>query len=103
MKQQGCLAEILPPLWTNSNSKLSLRFSLSGLLSSLSGYPISSNQVVMKMCPPLTVKNWHYYHPLVAIGCASGTVQICDVATGLITKELAVHNYAVKGDFRLTL
>ena len=97
MKQQGCLAEIMPPLWTNCNSKLSLKFSLSGLLTSLSGFPPSSNQCVMKMCPPLTVKNWQYYQPLVAVGCANGTIQICDVSSGLIKKELAVHNYAVKG------
>lgn len=55
----------------------------------------------MKMCPPLTVKNWQYYQPLVAVGCANGTIQLCDVATGLIKKELAVHNYAVKGGFPL--
>ena len=97
MKQQGCLAEIMPPLWTNCNSKLSLKFSLSGLLTSLSGFPPSSNQCVMKMCPPLTVKNWQYYQSLVAVGCANGTIQICDVSSGLIKKELAVHNYAVKG------
>lgn len=97
MKQQGCLAEIMPPLWTNCDSKPSLKFCLSGLLTSLSGYAPSSNQFVMKMCPPLTVKNWQYYQPLVAIGCANGTIQVCDVSSGLIKKELAVHNYAVKG------
>ena len=57
----------------------------------------------MKMCPPLTVKNLQYYHPLVAIGCANGTVQICDVASGLIKKELAVHNYGVKGDIHFVV
>lgn len=94
---------MIPPLWTNSDNKLPLRFTLSGLLSSLSGYPPTSNQVVMKMCPPLTVKNWQHYHPLIAVGCSNGTIQICDVSDGLVKKELAVHNYSVKGTIFLTI
>lgn len=51
----------------------------------------------MKMCPALTVKNCHQYQPFTAVGCVSGSVQICDVSNGLVKKELAIHNYAVKG------
>ena len=97
-KQQDCLAEMMPPLWTSYGSKLPLKFNLSGLLTSLSGQPTSANgHTVMKMCPPLTVKNWNYYQPLVAVGCSNGAIQICDVASGLVKKEMAVHNYPVKG------
>ena len=97
LKPQESLFEMMPPLWTISKS-VPLRFSLSGLLIPISHHP-STGTVVMKMCPPLTVKNWQHYQPLIAIGCANGTVQICDVAYGLVRKELAVHNYAVKGSF----
>lgn len=49
------------------------------------------------MCPPLTLKNLQLYQPLVAIGCPNGAVHIVDVADGMLKKEIAVHNYAVKG------
>lgn len=45
----------------------------------------------------LWTQNWVEYEPLAAVGCSNGQVQLVDVATGLVARELAVHNYAVRG------
>lgn len=81
----------------NNSNQSSIKLTLSGLLTSLSAQPNHSHGFVFKMCPALTVKNCDQYQPVAAIGCVSGAVQICDVATGLVKKELAIHNYAVRG------
>ncbi len=95
MKEHQTLNELIPALWSSSTSSSApLKFILSGLLPSLS---ISPSAAVVKMCPPLTVKNWQHYQPVVAVGCHNGQVQIIDMASGLVRKELAIHNYPVKG------
>lgn len=40
-----------------------LKFVLTGLLSGVAPPPL-----VMRMCPPLTTKNWAVYQPLLALG-----------------------------------
>jgi hypothetical protein len=49
----------------------SLKLSTTGILSGLSLPPF-----VLRMCPPLTLKNWNNYVPLCAIGASSGNVQV---------------------------
>lgn len=93
MKQEESLYEMLPPLWTEAKTLAPLKFSLCGLVIPL----MSTATTVIKMCPPLTLKNLQLYQPLVAIGCPNGAVHIVDVADGMLKKEIAVHNYAVKG------
>lgn len=66
---------------------------LTGLL-----IPLSSPIGALKMCPPLTIKNWASYQPFAGVGCNNGIIQICDVANGSVVKEIAVHNYPVKGN-----
>lgn len=97
MKQEASLYEMLPPLWTDMKAPTPLKFSLCGLVIPL----MSVSTTVIKMCPPLTLKNLQTYQPLVAVGCPNGAVLIVDVADGMLKKEIAVHNYAVKGDISI--
>ena len=46
-----------------TKSSLQLKFVLSGLLHGLAAPPF-----IIKMCPPLTTKNWAVYQPLLAVG-----------------------------------
>ena len=94
MKQEESLYDMFPPLWTDVKPVTPLKFSLCGLVIPL----MSAATTVIKMCPPLTLKNLQAYQPLVAIGCPNGAVHIVDVADGMLKKEIAVHNYPVKGD-----
>ena len=32
---------------------------------------------VVRMCPPLTVKNFSDYRPLLAVGAINGSIQVC--------------------------
>lgn len=43
--------------------EVSLKFVLKGLL-----FGVSTPVCVVKMCPPLTTKNWAVYQPLLALG-----------------------------------
>lgn len=93
LKQEESLYDMFPPLWTDVKPVTPLKFSLCGLVIPL----MSAATTVIKMCPPLTLKNLQAYQPLVAIGCPNGAVHIVDVADGMLKKEIAVHNYPVKG------
>ena len=44
----------------------------------------------VRMCPPLTTKNLASYRPLLAVGTAAGMVQVANVSSGLVERELAV-------------
>ncbi|KAJ9582833.1 hypothetical protein L9F63_022829, partial [Diploptera punctata] len=57
----------------------------------------ASPLTVIRMCPPLTTRNWQQYAPLMAAGTTSGLVQIFNMATGAVDKELTVHSYTVRG------
>jgi len=50
------------PLDAN-HKKICLRLLLVGVASGISAMPTS-----IRMCPPLTTKNWPYYTPVVAVG-----------------------------------
>ena len=51
----------------------------------------------MRMGPPATLRNWKFYKPLLGVGDANGSVQIFDLSTGKLYRELSVHAYSVKG------
>lgn len=51
----------------------------------------------MRMGPPATLRNWKFHKPLLAVGNANGLVQIFNLATGKLHRELSVHTYFVKG------
>lgn len=56
-----------------------------------------SSPTTMRMCPPATLRNWKFHKPLLAVGNVSGLVQIFNLATGQLFRELCVHSYAVRG------
>ena len=56
----------------------------------------ASPLTVVRMCPPLTTRNWQQYAPLMAAGTTTGLVQIFNMATGTVDKELSVHSYTVR-------
>ena len=70
---------------------VSLKLILGGLWSS-----ISSTPTILRMCPPLTTKNWLYYAPLVAMGTSNGSVLIFNFSKRVLYKELAVHSCAIQ-------
>lgn len=57
---------------------------------------VSSPLSVIRMCPPMTAKNRHYYLPLMAAGTNTGIIQIYNMAWGIVDKEFAVHSYPVR-------
>ncbi|XP_054721445.1 WD repeat-containing protein 11-like [Uloborus diversus] len=69
-----------------------LNIFVTGLLSALASPPH-----VIRMCPPVTFRNWNVYKPYMAIGNAGGSIQIINMATGVITKEFALHTSPVRG------
>ncbi|WAR21719.1 WDR11-like protein [Mya arenaria] len=52
---------------------------------------------VIRMCPPLTTKNWNIYEPLLAVGSQYGSIQIMNMSSGQIDKEYSVHTSIVRG------
>ncbi|XP_053406773.1 WD repeat-containing protein 11-like [Mercenaria mercenaria] len=71
---------------------VSLKFLMTGLLNG-----INSSITVVRMCPPLTTKNWNLYEPLLAVGSHLGSVQILNVGNGQIEREYSVHTSCVRG------
>jgi hypothetical protein len=56
----------------------------------------ASPLTVIRMCPPLTTRNWQQYTPLMAAGTTTGLIQIINMATGTVDKELSIHSYTVR-------
>jgi len=75
----------------SSLSSNRVRLTVSAILSSLS---ISK---AVRMCPPLTTKNWGTYKPLLAVGTVTGNLQVVNVSTGLVEREMAVHSTPILG------
>ncbi|GIY84420.1 WD repeat-containing protein 11 [Caerostris darwini] len=93
------LSDNIPPaLYRNegpgSKEIKNVRFKMfiTGHLSSLAAPPH-----VIRMCPPVTFRNWTVYRPLMAVGNASGSIQVINMATGVIEKEYALHLSPVRG------
>jgi hypothetical protein len=68
-----------------------LKLQVTGLLHGISGSLQS-----IRMCPALTTRNWQEYEPLMAGGTESGCVQVYNMATGIMEKELVIHSYPVR-------
>lgn len=65
-----------------SEHEVGFKFLLVGLLSG-----VSSPTTVLRMCPPLTTKNWNVYKPLVAVGKDFSRKN----SLKLIFKEILIH------------
>lgn len=94
------LGDLVKPAWALTENvkdsvtghKVSLRMIMTGLMPSVSPPPL-----VIRMCPPLTTRNMHYYLPRLAAGTQSGAVQVFNIATGMLEREFALHTYPVRG------
>ncbi|XP_034244567.1 WD repeat-containing protein 11-like [Thrips palmi] len=89
------LSDLVPPL--NSDAVVGpVRLLLMGLLHS-----ITSPLTAVKMCPlsPCKIKqiSLNLQGPLLAAGTSNGLVQIINVATGTVEKEVAVSSYPIRG------
>ena len=95
-RPQMCLDDLLPSVLDirtpSAESDPSLKLLTSGILSGLALPPF-----VVRMCPPLTMKNLNEYIPYMAIGASNGNVQIANMSTGKIEREFAVHTFPVRG------
>lgn len=69
-----------------------LRLLTTGLLEGLAPGPHLS-----RMCPPVTFGNWSTYRPLLAVGNSTGSVQVFDLSSGTLEKELNLHATPVRG------
>jgi hypothetical protein len=56
-----------------------------------------SSPTTMRMGPPATLRNWKFHKPLLAVGNANGVVQIFNLASGKLYREISVHAYSVRG------
>ena len=50
----------------------------------------------VRMCPALTTKNWNTYRPLLALGTQAGHLQVVNVSTGCLERDIAVHSAPVR-------
>ncbi|CAL4100716.1 unnamed protein product, partial [Meganyctiphanes norvegica] len=95
------LSDMVKPAWALSDNlkfdkdfdhRVNVRILMTGLMPSVAPPPL-----VIRMCPPLTTRNLNQYVPLLAAGTHSGTIQIFNVATGMLEREFALHTYPVRG------
>lgn len=92
-QRKETLSELVGPLMNEcSVSVPPLRLLVMGMLTGA-----ASPLTVIRMCPPLTTRNWQQYTPLMAAGTTTGLVQIINMATGTVDKELSIHSYTVRG------
>lgn len=85
------LDDLIPPT-VEGSSEFSVKLLMSGVLSNLSNPPF-----VLRMCPPLTTKNWPEYNPFMASGGNNGNIQILNMSTGRVDREFATHTFPVRG------
>lgn len=92
-QRKETLSELVGPLMNECGVPVSpLRLLVMGMLTGA-----ASPLTVIRMCPPLTTRNWQQYTPLMAAGTTTGLIQIINMATGTVDKELTVHSYTVRG------
>jgi len=73
-----------------------IRLMLTGLLTGLLPAP-----AILRMCPPLTTKNFSVYRPLLSVGGtgggSAGVIQVYDLSSGQLWREFAIHTCSVRG------
>lgn len=57
---------------------------------------INAVTTAVRMCPPLTTKNWVYYVPQLAVGTTSGMLYVVSLKAEAVVQELAVHTCPVR-------
>lgn len=58
---------------------------------------VKRGATIMKMGPPATLRNWKFHKPLLAVGNSSGMIQIFNLSSEKLFRELSIHSYAVRG------
>ncbi|XP_064464638.1 WD repeat-containing protein 11-like [Ornithodoros turicata] len=93
-RKRSTLADMIGPvLYSGGKGRgTCLKFCTVGLLTALSPGPH-----LTRMCPPVTIGNWTSYRPLLAVGNTFGGVQLFDLSTGVMEKELNLHATPVRG------
>jgi hypothetical protein len=93
------LADTVAPHWfsppegcPSTYAHLSARMVLNGMWCGINGHPTA-----VRMCPPLTTKNWAYYVPQVAVGTTAGVLYVVNLNAETVVQEIAVHTCPVKG------
>ncbi|CAL4175372.1 unnamed protein product [Meganyctiphanes norvegica] len=98
---QTSLSDMIKPAWAlppvgkldeDIGHCLNLRVLMTGLMPSMSPPP-----QVIRMCPPLTTRNLKEYVPNLAVGTHTGSIQIFNIATGVLEREFALHTYPILG------
>ncbi len=89
-----CLEDMVPSQVGNAAGLAlpTFRMYTSGILTGLASPPF-----IIRMCPPLTMKNLNEHTPYLALGAANGNIQVANVSTGKIEREFAVHTFPVCG------
>lgn len=82
---------LLSPGCPTTYAYLSARMILNGMWCGING-----RTTAIRMCPPLTTKNWVYYVPHVAVGTASGVVYVASLSAEQVVQEIAVHTCPVQ-------
>ena len=95
-KPPYALDDCVPPTQTMNTKDLNVKLSLTGIMSNLCNPPF-----VLRMCPPLTTKNWPEYKPLMASGGSNGNIQIVDMSLGTVEREFATHTFPVRTYFTI--
>ena len=60
---------------------------------------INSQTTAVRMCPPLTTKNWAYYVPQLAVGTAAGVVYVVSLYAEAVVQEISIHTCPVRLEF----
>ena len=69
---------------------LSARMLLNGMWCGING-----KTTAVRMCPPLTTKNWTFYVPQMAVGTNRGVVYIVNLRAESVMWEYAVHSCSI--------
>ena len=64
---------------------------------------INGHATVVRMCPPLTTKNWVYYVPQLAVGTTSGVLYVVSLRAEAVVQEMAVHTCRVRSALSLSI
>lgn len=86
---------VLTVLWDVGSTHLYGLLTIKLLLGNLwAGTP--STPTAIRMCPPLTTKNWLFYAPLVAMGTTNGSLLVYNLHSRTMLKEFSVHSCPVR-------
>lgn len=86
------LKNIINVTKANELFKMNLKLNMNTMLNNLPQLPF-----VMKICPPMTRKNWTYYESLLAIGCSNGDLYTYQLETSNLLRKYSLHTNPIRG------